>query len=276
MTIPPGIGSTVSPKEYFAAEFRRRRKEAGLSQKELADRIGWSVSLVSMVELTHRKAPREMTEKIDKVLKLDGALTNLWDLVSHVGSQLPDWFRPWIEIEREAETLRAWHPLVVTGLLQTRDYAEAILRGEPRITPEQLEEYVTARMERQTILDRANRPMLWAVIDEGVLLRPVGADDVMAAQLRHLVEMGERPDIAIQILPLDARTTSGINGGFVLAHARRGVVNAAYIESAGAGQVTDRPDEVAALALRYEAIRVEALSQRESLKLIKETTKKWT
>ncbi|WP_440100162.1 helix-turn-helix domain-containing protein [Streptosporangium sp. H16] len=276
MTIPPGIGSTVSPKEYFAAEFRRRRKEAGLSQKELADRIGWSVSLVSMVELAHRKAPREMTEKIDKVLKLDGALTNLWDLVSHVGSRLPDWFRPWIEIEREAETLRAWHPLVVTGLLQTRDYAEAILRGEPRITPEQLEEYVTARMERQAILDRANRPMLWAVIDEGVLLRPVGADDVMAAQLRHLAEMGERPDIAIQILPLDARTTSGINGGFVLAHARRGVVNAAYIESAGAGQVTDRPDEVAALALRYEAIRVEALPQRESLKLIKETTKKWT
>ncbi|WP_329429496.1 helix-turn-helix transcriptional regulator [Streptosporangium sp. NBC_01495] len=275
MTIPPGISSTVSPKEYFAAEFRRRRKEAGLSQKELADRIGWSVSLVSMVELTHRKAPREMTQQIDKVLKLDGALTNLWDLVSHVGSQLPDWFRPWIEIEREAETLRTWHPLVVTGLLQTRDYAEAILRGEPRITPEQLEEYVTARMERQAILDRANRPMLWAVIDEGVLLRPVGADGVMAAQLRHLAEIGERPDIAIQILPLDARTTSGINGGFVLAHARRGVVNAAYIESAGSGQVTDRPDEVAALTLRYDTIRAEALSQRESLKLIKETTKRW-
>ncbi|GAA4207656.1 helix-turn-helix transcriptional regulator [Streptosporangium oxazolinicum] len=276
MTIPPGISSTVSPKKYFAAEFRRRRKEAGLSQKELADRIGWSVSLVSMVELTHRKAPREMTQQIDKVLKLDGALTNLWDLISHVGSQLPDWFRPWIEIEREAETLRAWHPLIVPGLLQTRAYAEAILRGEPRITPEQLEEYVTARMERQAILDRANRPMLWAVFDEGVLLRPVGADGVMAAQLTHLAEMGERPDVAIQILPLDARATTGLGGGFVIAHARRGVVNAAYLDSAGAGQVTDRPDDVAALALRYEAIRVEALSQRDSLKLIKETIKRWT
>ncbi|MER5643409.1 helix-turn-helix transcriptional regulator [Streptosporangium sp. NPDC002524] len=275
MTIPPGIGSTVSPKEYFAAEFRRRRKEANLTQKELADDIGWSVSMVSMVELAHRKAPQEMIETMDKVLKLDGALTNLWDLVSHVGSQLPDWFRPWIEIEREAETLRAWQPLIIPGLLQTRDYAEAILRSKPRITPEQLDEYVTARMERQTILDRANRPMLWAVFDEGVLLRPVGEDSVMAAQLRHLTEMSERPDIVIQILPLDARATIGLTGGFVLAHARRGVVNAAYIESAGAGQVTDRPDEVAVLALRYEAIRAEALSQRESLKLIKETTKKW-
>ncbi|WP_030922800.1 helix-turn-helix domain-containing protein [Streptosporangium amethystogenes] len=276
MSISPSISPTVSPKEYFAAELRKYRKQAGLSQKELADLIGWSTSLVSMVELGHRKAPREMAQKIDEVLELGSALTDLWDLLNHVGSHLPDWFRSWIEIEREAEFFRTWHPLVVPGLLQTRDYAEAMLRGEPRITAEQLEEYVSARMDRQTILNRPTPPMLWAVIDEGVLLRPIGEDGVMAAQLRHLVEMGERPDIAIQILPLEARTTTGINGGFVIAQAHRGVLNAAYVESASAGQVTDRPDEVAALALRYEAIRVEALSQRESLKLIKETIKQWT
>ncbi|GAA0823427.1 helix-turn-helix transcriptional regulator [Streptosporangium amethystogenes subsp. fukuiense] len=276
MSISPSISPTVSPKEYFAAELRKYRKQAGLSQKELADLIGWSTSLVSMVELGHRKAPREMAQKIDEVLELGSALTDLWDLLNHVGSHLPDWFRPWIEIEREAETLRAWQPLVVPGLLQTRDYAEAMLRGEPRITPEQLEEYVSARMDRQTILSRPTPPMLWAVIDESVLFRPVGEDHVMAAQLKHLAEAGERPDIAIQVLPTQARTTTGVSGGFVIAQAHRGMLNAAYVESAGAGQVTDRPDEVAVLALRYETIRVEALSQRESLKLIKETIKRWT
>ncbi|MET8047891.1 DUF5753 domain-containing protein [Streptosporangium sp. NPDC005286] len=144
------------------------------------------------------------------------------------------------------------------------------------MTPEQLEEYVSARMDRQTILNRPTPPMLWAVIDESVLFRPVGEDSVMAAQLKHLAEAGERPDIALQVLPAQARTTTGVSGGFVIAQAHRGMLNAAYVESAGTGQVADRPDEVAVLALRYETIRVEALSQRESLKLIKETITRWT
>ncbi|WP_433361428.1 DUF5753 domain-containing protein [Streptosporangium sp. CA-115845] len=131
-------------------------------------------------------------------------------------------------------------------------------------------------MDRQTILNRTNPPMLWAVLDEGILLRPVGGSGVMAAQIQHLAEVGERPDVAIQILPIEARATTGLSGGFAIAQTRRGVINTAYIDSAGTGQVIDRPDEVAALALRYETIRVEALSQRESLKLIKETIKQWT
>ncbi|MEV7008344.1 helix-turn-helix transcriptional regulator [Streptosporangium sp. NPDC051022] len=277
MDISSRLDPAVSSNEYFLQELLRHRKAAGVSQNELARRTGWSDSQISMIENGHRRPTRPFVEATDRALELDGVLLDLYDMLHSLAGRIPEWFRPWIEIEREAESLRNWQPLIVPGLLQTRDYAHAMLAGEPRITPERLEEYVATRLERQAILSKANRPMLWVVMDEGILYRPIGGAEVMAAQLRHLVEAGDHPDTVIQILPLKTGNTTGLSGGFSVAQASpsRGASCSAYMEFPGTGHVTDRPNEVAALALRYETIRAEALPRRESLELIKEALARW-
>src|SRR5690606_29538678 len=132
-----------------------------------------------------------------------------------------------------------------------------------------------ARMERQSILRRPKPPMLWVVLDEGVLHRPIGDSAVMAAQLAHLLAAGQAPRITIQVRPLSACSTPGLLGGFAISQAR-GTPDTAYIEAASNAQVTDWTESVRTLTFRYEGIRSEALSQRESLTTIEEAMQRWT
>ncbi|MEV8633074.1 DUF5753 domain-containing protein [Streptosporangium sp. NPDC051023] len=192
-----------------------------------------------------------------------------------MNAKIPPWFREWVEIEQQAESFRAWHPLTVPGLLQTEGYARAILRGKPGVSSASAENSLSSRMERQAVLRRENPPMLWVVIDEGVLLRPVGSDEVMLGQLDHLLESAQQPHITIQVLPYIARATTGLLGGFVIAQSK-GMVDTVYLQSALRGHTTDQPGEVRETLTWYEAIRAEALSQRESLVLIEEKRSRWT
>ncbi|MFD8527284.1 Scr1 family TA system antitoxin-like transcriptional regulator [Streptosporangium canum] len=263
-----------SPTALFGFELRRHRKVKGWSQIQLSKKIPYSVGTISMIETASRPPSEEFARYCDEALEADGALIRLWPMVSHTAA--PAWFRPWLDVEATAEALRSWEPLVVPGLLQTEDYARAVLSGDIGVTPEQVEEQVTARMERQNILKRLQPPLLWVVIDEAVLHRPIGSPAVMAAQIAHLLEAGQAPRITIQVLPLKAYSTTGLAGGFAIAQTQ-GVFDTAYVESAGVmSRVTERPEDVSVLAYRYDGIRSEALSQRESLELIKETLQRWT
>jgi transcriptional regulator with XRE-family HTH domain len=265
---------TDSPTALFGFELRRHRKARGWSQIRLSKAVSYSVGTISMIETARRSPTEEFARHCDEALEAEGALMRLWPMVSH--AQAPPWFRPWLEVEATAEAIRTWEPLVVPGLLQTEDYARAVLSGDVGVTSEQVEEHVIARMERQSILRRPKPPLLWIVIDEAVLHRPIGSPAVMSAQLTRLLEDGEAPRITIQVLPLKAYSTTGLAGGFAIAQAH-GVFDTAYVESAGVmSRVTERPEDVRVLTYRYEGIRSEALSQRESLDLIKETLQRWT
>ncbi|MFD2354549.1 helix-turn-helix domain-containing protein [Nonomuraea ferruginea] len=263
-----------SPTALFGFELRRHRKTRGWSQIRLSKAVSYSVGTISMIETARRSPTEDFARRCDEALEAEGALMRLWPMVSHASA--PPWFRPWLDVEATAEAIRTWAPLVVPGLLQTEDYARAVLSGDVGTASEQVEERVIARMERQSILRRPKPPLLWAVIDEAVLHRPIGSPSVMAAQLTRLLEAGRTPRSTIQILPLDACSTTGLGGGFSSAQAS-GVFDTAYVESAGVmSRVTDRPDDVSVLIYRYEGIRSEALPQRESLKVIKETLQRWT
>ncbi|MFI6451198.1 helix-turn-helix domain-containing protein [Streptosporangium amethystogenes] len=264
---------TDSPTALFGFELRRLRKAKGWSQIRLSKAIPYSVGTISMIETAKRSPTEEFARYCDEALEAEGALMRLWPMVSHASA--PPWFRPWLDVETTAESLRTWEPLIVPGLLQTEDYARAMLNGEPGVSPGEVEEHLTARMERQAILRRPKPPMLWAVLDEGVLHRPIGSPAVMAAQLEHLLELGRTPRITIQILPVRAYSTTGLLGGFAIAQAH-GSLDTAYVEAASNAQVTDWAESVKTLTFRYEGIRSEALSQRESLDLIKETMQRWT
>jgi transcriptional regulator with XRE-family HTH domain len=262
-----------SPTALFGFELRRHRKERGWSQLRLARAVPYSVGTISMIETAKRSPSEQFARHCDEALEAEGALTRLWPMVSRVTA--PPWFRPWLDVEAAAEAIRTWEPSLVPGLLQTENYARAMLSGEPGVTTEEVEEQVTARMERQSILRRPKPPMLWVVLDEGVLQRPIGSPAVMAEQLNHLFVAGQAPRITIQVLPLKAYSTTGLLGGFAITQAH-GTPDTAYIEAASNAQVTDWTETVKTLGFRYEGIRSEALSQRESLELIKETIQRWT
>ncbi|MEV4181117.1 helix-turn-helix transcriptional regulator [Streptosporangium canum] len=289
MTVPPemenksAVEPTYEPDPYistrirFGTELRKFRLAAGFSQRKLGEAIHLSISQLSMIENGHRAPTLKLAGKVGEALNLGTTLTGLLDRLNRAEAQLPRWFRPWLDFEREAEAMRVWASLMVPGLLQTEDYARAILNSKPGTTAEQAEEKVAARMERQRILRRPTPPMLWIVLDEGVLHRPVAGPDVMRCQFEHLLDAGESPRISMQVLPCTAQNVLGLLGSFTIADLPRGNRPVAYIDSQSMDdRVSDRSHDMRNLAFRYDTIRADALSRRESLTLIKETMRRWT
>ncbi|MEU1882058.1 helix-turn-helix transcriptional regulator [Streptosporangium sp. NPDC020072] len=268
------LDPALSPSAYFGYELRKYRTAAKLSQTALANRIGYSYGLVSMTETGRRAPTDDFVRRCDEALELEGALSRLKAMIDNMVAKIPPWFREWVEIEQQAESLRTWEPLTVPGLLQTEGYARAVLSGKPGVSSEAVENALASRMERQGVFRREKPPMFWVVMDEGVLMRPVGSDEVMLRQLDHLLEMAKLPHITIQVLPYVARSTTGLLGGFVIAQTV-GMADTVYLQSALRGQTTDQPSEVKETLTWYEAIRAESLSQRESLVLIEEKRSRW-
>jgi hypothetical protein len=172
---------------------------------------------------------------------------------------LPGWMRDWIPEEGRANVLRWVELLLIPGLLQTEDYAHALLRGN--------ESAVKARMERQEILTREDPPTLHFVIDEAALFYEVGDSTVMRAQLEHLITLVSPPRLTIQVVR-SAKNPSPM-GTFILASIDGPEV--AYVETAIRGIVTSGRDDIASLLATWEAIRTFALPQQESIEFIKKT-----
>ncbi|MER5322102.1 helix-turn-helix domain-containing protein [Streptosporangium roseum] len=273
MSAPFGFDPNVKPLVFFGTELSNRRRRAHLSQERLAEITQFSRSLLSFIERGERTPSRNFAQRCDDALEAGGELVRLWEHITRDAS--PQWFRGWLDIEQKAHTLHTWQPLVVPGLLQTEEYARAVIRGEPGITEEQVERAVAARMERQEIFTRAAPPLLRAILDEGVLHRPIGGRAVMRRQLERLLEAIESPRIGVQVVPLARGVTTGILGGFVIAQLP-GSTDTVYIDSATDGHVTNRPEDVEAIHSRYDTLRAEAQPQPVSITLIREAEKLWT
>ncbi|WP_181769099.1 helix-turn-helix domain-containing protein [Streptomyces albidus (ex Kaewkla and Franco 2022)] len=126
---------------------------------------------------------------------------------------LPDWFRAYVSLETDAQVIRVYEPHYVTGLLQTRDYARAVIRaGFPHESQEALEHRVDLRLRRQALLGTPDAPTLWVVLEEAALRRDVGGPVVMRGQLERLIEASEQPNITLRIVPLAAGPHPGTGG----------------------------------------------------------------
>jgi transcriptional regulator with XRE-family HTH domain len=184
-----------TPQGVFGAKLRYYRERAGLSQTDLAARVSISHDVISKIETGDRPPAKDFPERLDAVPELDtcGALARLWGNLrkSLRHRTIPEWFQPWADIEARATTLRWYEPLLVLGLLQTEDYARAILAVGPGAEADKLDDRVGGRISRQAILARANAPQLWSVVDEGVLHRCVGGAKVMHDQLEQLADIAE-------------------------------------------------------------------------------------
>ena len=267
------LDPTASPTARFGAELRNYRLAANLTQSQLADRIGYSKSRIGNVERGDENPTRELIELCEKALGLEGALLTYWPAIS--GKGMPDWYRQWPPIERKADQIISVAPLIVPGLAQTEEYARAIFSGEPDATPQQVEEAVQARLERQAIFVRPEPPKYLAVVDEGILYRPVGDGSVTRRQLEHLIVMAENNWFSVQLVPYEASCTAVLVGPVVLAQ-ENGVPIAAYVESALHGRVVDKPEEIKRLVGRLECVRKAALPEYLSMQRIKGRVAAWS
>jgi transcriptional regulator with XRE-family HTH domain len=267
-----------TPRQVFGAMLRYYRERAGLSRTELARQISKSVSLIQAIELGQRAATADVTEDLERVLPVDGALIRLREEIGDgLGYQAyPSWFQEWLASEREAKKLRSFEPMLVPGLLQTEAYARAVFSARFGITDEEIDDQVVARLKRQEILVRDEPPALWVILDESVLRRPVGGRYVMHEQVGHLIEAARRPHVSVQVISSSVGAHRGLwAGAFIIAD----FVDAptvGYQETACQGQFVDRREDVETLADCWDTLVREALPWAASQALVEEAAKSWT
>lgn len=266
--------SQVSALAMFSEELRRARARAGLTQDQLAEKVAYSPSLVAHVETGSRAPSADFARRADEALGTGGLLSRLQPFVR--SEAYPAWFRDWVEIEREATSLRWFEPLLIPGLLQTEDYARAVLEAaNPARGEGEIDRLVSARMDRQAILTQDEPPLLWVIIDEGVLARPVGGRRVMREQIDHLLVAARQPKIMLQVVPIGAGAHPGLAGHFVIA-SFDGSPDVAYLDNALAGQIAERAEHVSRVALLYDILKAEALAPRASIDLMRKAVETWT
>lgn len=251
----------------FADEMKAAREQRGWSQADLAEKIPYSLSTISMVEALHRAPARDLARHLDKGFGTPGTFARLEARLRDL--PFPASFRPFAAYEAEATALYVFEHSLVPGLLQTPGYARAVLATRPNTAEDEVDNLVDARLARQVILTRDDppAPLLWALIDEGVLYRPVAPAEVMHGQLACLAEMSRRPNITVQVVPYSAGGHTGLLGAFTIADmsSSAGIVN---VEDITYGRVFEDSATVSRVTLNYKSLQSEALPKGASRELI--------
>lgn len=249
---------------FIREQLRRQRALRGVSQEEFGKRANYSASTVSAVETGTRPIDLPYATLADKILETGGLFESLFRAAQRDSE--PSWFRPWLDAEENATQLRYYHPTLIPGLLQTENYARALLRTDATRTDAEVEKLVASRMERQQILKRENPPLIVAVLDESALrLR----EAIMGEQLTHLARMAELPYVHLHVIPADAGLHVGLSGPIALARTAEGAW-VGDLENQLAGLAVNDEEEIDALLARWESVRSVALPRNQSMTLLKE------
>ncbi|MFI9566376.1 helix-turn-helix domain-containing protein [Streptomyces rishiriensis] len=254
----------------FGARVRRLRTAAGLTQAELGDRTHVVSTRITQIERASGAKPTlELARALDAVLDADDLLVQLWPYVYR--EAFPDWSRRFMEYSARAVAIRQYAAHVVPGLLQTEDYARAVLSLDALLDgEEQLEERVTARMGRQERLSSPGRPELWVILDEAVLRRPIGGDAVMRKQLARLLDAAAARHITVQVLPFAQGGHEAMGGSLTILTLPDGS-EVAYTEGADYGQLIEETADVSRYKVIYDRLRAAALPPIMSLDMIRST-----
>ncbi|RFU82496.1 XRE family transcriptional regulator [Streptomyces triticagri] len=252
----------------FGARVRRLRTAAGLTQAELGRRTHVVATRITQIERASGAKPTlELARALDAALGGDQLLVELWPYVYR--ESFPDWSRAFMEHSERAVEIGEYSAHVVPGLLQTEEYARAVLSFGLTLNNEaQLEQRVAARMGRQQRLNSADRPELWVVLDEAVLRRPVGGAAVMLRQLERLIDAAGVPGVTVQVLPFDQGMHDAMGGSITVLGLPDGS-RVAYAEGAHHGQLFEEPDEVRRFSVSYDRLRAASLPPLMSLDLIR-------
>jgi transcriptional regulator with XRE-family HTH domain len=257
--------SESSPSQIFGNLLRAFRDEAGLSQQEVAERSWCSQPLISGLERGTKATKREQIDLIDQTLGAKGKLLAVWPITASGGASA----ERIADLEADATGVHDWENRVVTGLLQTPDYARAVARaGFALSNTEKVEEITRKRIARQSILAKDEPPLTWFVLDECVLNRPYGGRKVMREQLLKLEALAEQPNIVVQIMEFSAIHHPGGEGPLRIMEYRDSApiwYTDGWNES---GRITEDRDEVAQAMTSFNLIRACALPPEYSKEFI--------
>lgn len=259
-------------REMFAQELKAARAQKGWSVTEVADRIGFSPSVIKNIEAGQRPPTPQQAELLDQAFESPGTFSRTERRMRGVPFSVG--FRSFASHEQGARAIKTAHHSVLPGLYQTSDYALATLKAHPEATDDGVKEQLAARLDRQSILTRADPPppRMVSLIARQALYANIGGPAVMAVQLEHLLELAQMPRITIQILP--DQVHSGLDGAFVIAETGQWP-DTIYLETAMGGQVMESPEAAEAMAVLFDALRAEALTGSASLEIIKEAVQQW-
>jgi transcriptional regulator with XRE-family HTH domain len=281
----PGERQTPTVRlRRLAAELRSLRTSSGLTRDEIVERTGINVATLYRIE--HARV-RPQTRTLRTLLDLYGVegahrdelIALLRDArqrgwLHAYQSVLPEQYTTYIGFEGEARGVWNYESLFVPGLLQTEDYARAVITGVlPLATEDEVEHRVEARLQRQAVLAKKKPLRLWAIVDEAVLHRLVGGENVMAKQLQLLVAASRQPHVTVQVLPCAVGAHPGMLGSFVVMDFPDAAdPDLVYIESMAGDLFLERDVEVRRYAGIFEHLRAAALSPADSVGFIADLT----
>ncbi|MCQ4046276.1 helix-turn-helix transcriptional regulator [Streptomyces rubrisoli] len=239
-----------------------------MSRKELGKEAHCGYSLVAKIETGERVPSLEFAETCDRVFPhANGRFARLWPLAIRIA--FPPWFRRYVELEWKAVAVSMFHPVLLPGLVQTENYARAVLRAG---RPTNLEDLVTLRMERQRILAREKPVRLWLVLDEAVLRNMVGDRAIMREQLGRLGELAEVPSNRVQIIKDGGQHRTPVQSPFGILSFNEGA-DVVHVDGFPKGYVLAEPDDVTAAHDAYDLLKAMAQPPDESVQLIDSISK---
>jgi transcriptional regulator with XRE-family HTH domain len=280
--------SPTSRRRRLGLELRRLREAVDLTGDDVAKQLGWSVSKVSRIEKARAAVPWSDVSDLLDIYNVDGetraALIQLCK-----DSKQQAWWQPYndvlasfknlanyIDLESAASSLRIYTPLTIPGLLQTEDYARAIIAtARPlELTEEEVERRIELRLHRQEVIARDPPLRLWAIMDEAALHRQVGGDKVMRGQLARLASAARHPDITLQVIPYGAGGHVAMAGAFSLFSFVEDP-DVLSVEAVTGTLYLDRDADIRRATLCFDHLRTTAHTAVNSVELINEMARNY-
>jgi hypothetical protein len=283
------VASNVNPtvrRRRLGQELRRLRELKGMTAEEVAERLLVSQSKISRLENGRRSISQRDVRDLCNVYEVEDQriVDSLMQMAKdsrqqgwwHTFGDIP--YSVYIGLETDAASLRVYDPQVVPGLLQTRQYAKALIAGAlPETAPADIEKRVQVRMRRQERITAAENPLrLWTVLDEAALKRVVGNRTIMREQLEHLVEQSQLPHVTVQVIPFEMGAHPGLNGQYaILEFPDAADSSVVYIEGVTSDLYLEKANDVQKYSVMYEHLRAQALNVEQSLQFISKIAKEY-
>ncbi|WP_198044197.1 helix-turn-helix domain-containing protein [Actinoalloteichus sp. GBA129-24] len=258
----------------LGAELRELREASRITPEEAATSLRWYNTKISKIE--HGDA--KLTEgDVSKLLALYDASEATADRVRLLAKEarrkvpaarVTDWAKKYVALEASATEIKMWFGDSVPGLFQTKDYARAVLSASVVVPSVDVDEMAESRTRRALRLTEPTAPLVWAILGEEAIQRPVGGAVVLRGQLEHIRDLARLDHVTVQIMPQSAGEHPGLNIAFTLLHIADARATFAYIESLTSADYLPRPRHTQAYSLVFDRLRVAALSERDSLAMI--------
>jgi transcriptional regulator with XRE-family HTH domain len=274
------VRGATARRMVLGSQLRRLREGAGISRSEAAYAVRASDSKLSRLELGRVAfKERDVSDLLTMYgVREPGEREAFLEMVRHANQPgwwrrysdvMPGWFQDFVGLEESASLIQAYELQFVPGLLQTQAYAMAIAtRGRPEFAADDVRRRIALRIERQKILVGVRPPTLWVVLDESVLRRPIGGRAVLRAQLEHMIELSQRPNITIQVVPNHLSGYAAEGSFTVLRFAESELPDVAYVEHLGGALYLDGVSEIETFSLALDRLVVDAETPDRSRQFI--------